>query len=227
MASALPIPATTHRVIMVSADAGKKLAQAALQEPVLPKAFTRFRMPGAGTASRSCCRAAPTSPATCNRLAPSPHGCARPAPKSPGEPRWRSPTSTITASRAGASRATGRSSTFMRNAGPALAVALSFGAGTAAAETPGLGKPITEADITAWNIDVLPDGTGLPPGSGTAKRRARRSMPRNVRCATARTASIRRAASPMVGPSKFDRIERTVPDYKLHCHLDAARRARR
>ena len=34
----------------------------------------------------------------------------------------------------------------------------------------GLGTPITEADITAWNIDVLPDGTGLPPGSGTVKQ---------------------------------------------------------
>ena len=30
--------------VMVSADAGKSWAQAALQEPVLPKAFTRFRM---------------------------------------------------------------------------------------------------------------------------------------------------------------------------------------
>jgi sulfane dehydrogenase subunit SoxC len=31
--------------VMISADAGKSWAQAALQEPVLPKAFTRFRMP--------------------------------------------------------------------------------------------------------------------------------------------------------------------------------------
>jgi sulfane dehydrogenase subunit SoxC len=31
--------------VMVSADAGKSWAQAALQEPVVPKAFTRFRMP--------------------------------------------------------------------------------------------------------------------------------------------------------------------------------------
>ena len=30
---------------MVSADGGKSWAQAALQEPVLPKAFTRFRVP--------------------------------------------------------------------------------------------------------------------------------------------------------------------------------------
>jgi sulfane dehydrogenase subunit SoxC len=30
---------------MVSADGGQSWAEAALQEPVLPKAFTRFRMP--------------------------------------------------------------------------------------------------------------------------------------------------------------------------------------
>ena len=33
---------------------------------------------------------------------------------------------------------------------------------------PGLGLPITEQDIKAWDITVLPDGTNLPPGSGTA-----------------------------------------------------------
>jgi sulfane dehydrogenase subunit SoxC len=31
--------------VMVSADGGKSWAQAALQEPLLPKAFTRFRLP--------------------------------------------------------------------------------------------------------------------------------------------------------------------------------------
>ena len=33
--------------------------------------------------------------------------------------------------------------------------------------TPNLGKPITEAEIAAWDISILPDGTGLPPDSGT------------------------------------------------------------
>ena len=32
----------------------------------------------------------------------------------------------------------------------------------------GLGKPITESDIKPWDITILPDGTNLPPGSGTA-----------------------------------------------------------
>jgi mono/diheme cytochrome c family protein len=31
----------------------------------------------------------------------------------------------------------------------------------------GFGRPATAADIAAGNIDILPDGTGLPPGSGT------------------------------------------------------------
>jgi cytochrome c len=36
------------------------------------------------------------------------------------------------------------------------------------AEGPSLGIPVSQADIAAWDINVLPDGTGLPPGSGTA-----------------------------------------------------------
>jgi S-disulfanyl-L-cysteine oxidoreductase SoxD len=35
-------------------------------------------------------------------------------------------------------------------------------------ESVGLGQPITENDIKAWDITVLPDGTNLPAGSGTA-----------------------------------------------------------
>lgn len=39
-----------------------------------------------------------------------------------------------------------------------------------AAQTPavfGLGRAATPEDIAAWDIDVMPDGTGLPAGSGT------------------------------------------------------------
>jgi cytochrome c len=35
------------------------------------------------------------------------------------------------------------------------------------AETPNLGKPIDEAAIAAWDISILPNGTGLPKGNGT------------------------------------------------------------
>ena len=54
---------------------------------------------------------------------------------------------------------------FTRSAFAALAFALV--AGTASGEGPNLGKPITEAEIAPWDISIMPDGTGLPKGSGT------------------------------------------------------------
>ena len=32
----------------------------------------------------------------------------------------------------------------------------------------GIGRPATAAEIAAWDIDIMPDGQGLPPGEGTA-----------------------------------------------------------
>ncbi len=57
--------------------------------------------------------------------------------------------------------------------GIALLLTFGFGAVAFAADTPHLGKPISDADIKAWNITILPDGTGLPPGSGTAAEGAK------------------------------------------------------
>ena len=54
-----------------------------------------------------------------------------------------------------------------------LAVALTLFAGAALAqEKPGLGKPVSEADLALWDISVGPDGKNLPPGSGTAAQGA-------------------------------------------------------
>jgi cytochrome c len=36
-----------------------------------------------------------------------------------------------------------------------------------------LGTPISEAEIAPWDISILPDGTGLPPGSGMPSEGAR------------------------------------------------------
>jgi cytochrome c len=36
----------------------------------------------------------------------------------------------------------------------------------------GIGRPATEEEMRAWNIDVSPTGEGLPPGRGTAKQGA-------------------------------------------------------
>lgn len=33
----------------------------------------------------------------------------------------------------------------------------------------GLGKPATDAEIAGWDIDIRPDGKGLPPGSGSVE----------------------------------------------------------
>jgi cytochrome c len=44
--------------------------------------------------------------------------------------------------------------------------AVAFAAG------PNLGQPITAAELSVWNINVMPDGAGLPPGSGTSAKGA-------------------------------------------------------
>jgi hypothetical protein len=55
----------------------------------------------------------------------------------------------------------------MRNLSIATGIlALAIGAGAAFAEGPRLGKPITQSDLAEWDINILPDGTNLPPGSG-------------------------------------------------------------
>jgi S-disulfanyl-L-cysteine oxidoreductase SoxD len=41
-----------------------------------------------------------------------------------------------------------------------------------AQETPNLGRPATPAEIAGWDISIPPDGTGLPPGSGTPQQGA-------------------------------------------------------
>ena len=45
--------------------------------------------------------------------------------------------------------------------------------GAALAAGPDLGKPIDARDLAPWDISIMPDGRGLPPGSGTASEGAR------------------------------------------------------
>ena len=153
--------------VLVSADGGKSWAEAALDEPRLPKAFTRFRMAwrwDGGPAilhSRAWDESGAVQPprADSSRCAARPRRC-----------RTCSafPTSTTTPHRWGVD-SRGRSSMSMRKPRAVAAlVALAFASAALAAESPQLGKPISEADIKAWDINVLPDGTNLPPGSGTA-----------------------------------------------------------
>src|SRR5881397_797737 len=51
--------------------------------------------------------------------------------------------------------------------GAALAWAVSTAAQTSVAGKFGLGKPATSEEIAGWDIDVKPDGTGLPRGRGS------------------------------------------------------------
>ena len=110
----------------------------------------------------------------------------------------------------------------------AVAFTLAFGAVTAGAQAPKLGQPITEADITAWNIEALPDGKGLPPGNGNAKLGAAIYSQKCALCHGENGVSPRPGYLPMVGPSKFDRIDtmKTVPYYKYATTLyDVMRRS--
>jgi S-disulfanyl-L-cysteine oxidoreductase SoxD len=49
-----------------------------------------------------------------------------------------------------------------------LSAALLLAATVAAsAQAPQFGQPIAPADLAPWDIEILPSGAGLPPGSGT------------------------------------------------------------
>ena len=65
----------------------------------------------------------------------------------------------------------------LRIAAAVTSLALGLSAGVFAAENqntlrPNLGQAITPSDLAPWDISVMPDGTGLPAGSGTAKQGA-------------------------------------------------------
>src|SRR5262245_11352808 len=63
---------------------------------------------------------------------------------------------------------------YTRKAGAGVVIfTIALGASAAFAQAPNLGKPLTPADFAAWDINVLPDGTGLPPGSGNSADGAR------------------------------------------------------
>ena len=55
----------------------------------------------------------------------------------------------------------------------AVVLTLVLVAMAALAQPPNLGKPISPPEIAAWDINILPDGSGLPPGNGTPAEGAR------------------------------------------------------
>src|SRR5437667_7942426 len=54
-------------------------------------------------------------------------------------------------------------------------IVLAFGLGSSAAYSagPNLGIPVEPAEIAAWDISIMPDGTGLPIGGGTPAQGAK------------------------------------------------------
>jgi S-disulfanyl-L-cysteine oxidoreductase SoxD len=59
-------------------------------------------------------------------------------------------------------------STFRSVPAVTLSAALIGSATIAIADPPSLGQLATPDQIAAWDTDIAPDGTGLPPGKGTA-----------------------------------------------------------
>ena len=52
----------------------------------------------------------------------------------------------------------------------ALGLAMLLFAGTVTAAGPNLGTPLGAAELAPWDTSIMPDGRGLPPGSGTASQ---------------------------------------------------------
>ena len=78
----------------------------------------------------------------------------------------------------------------------------------ARAEPPGLGTAVSEADIAAWDISIMPDGSGLPPGRGSAAEGARVYAQKCAACHGENgTKPVAPGAGPLVGGGKLDRIE--------------------
>ncbi len=86
-------------------------------------------------------------------------------------------------------------------------LALALGADVAFAESARQGKPITEVEIAAWDLSILGDGTGLPPGSGTAAEGAVIYAQKCVACHGENGKGGVNGA--LVGGPPLDRIEAT------------------
>jgi mono/diheme cytochrome c family protein len=108
------------------------------------------------------------------------------------------------------------------------ALALTLGSSAALAQSPGLGKSISEADVKAWNIDVLPDGTGLPAGSGTPAQGAPIYAQKCAVCHGEKGANPAPGMGPLVGLHQFKTIDapKTVTYYRYATTLfDVIRRS--
>src|SRR5712692_11020575 len=86
-----------------------------------------------------------------------------------------------------------------------LACALALASSAVLAAGPNLGKPVDPAEIAAWDISIMPDGTGLPPGGGTPLQGARIYAQKCVMCHGENAKGG--VAAAVVGGGPIDRIE--------------------
>src|SRR5260221_4561648 len=102
---------------------------------------------------------------------------------------------------------------FTPKPGHAFVLLVALGSGAAFAEGPNLGRPIDPADIAAWDISILPDGTGLPPGGGTPAQGERIFAQKCGMCHGEKGKGG--GAAPGVGGGPIDRIEapKTIPNF--------------
>ena len=110
----------------------------------------------------------------------------------------------------------------------AATVVVGLGAGAAIAQSPGLGKNISEADIAAWDIAVLPDGSNLPPGSGTPAQGAPLYDAKCAMCHGVEGKNPRPGYAPMVGNQSWPQIDspKTITYYEHATTIfDITRRA--
>lgn len=105
-------------------------------------------------------------------------------------------------------------STVCLRAVTACAIVLGFSAvsvvgDTTTAETLSIGRAATPADIARWDIDIGPDGAGLPPGNGDARRGASVYA---ERCAGCHGTNGRKGRDKLAGPPG-DRTTKTVGSF--------------
>ena len=158
----------------ITTDGGATWKPAELQTPVLPFAHTRFRGRGTGMdATRSSRRARRTTPDICSRRCRISSSCAG---SNSGYHNnailpWK-----VTRDRRRDQRAVGRAEDLHRTRRlPALVVCLAARANAHVSVS--ATRHRTDA-VNAIDIDVLPDGQGLPPGSG--RPRCRRAVVRGA-----------------------------------------------
>ena len=148
--------------VEVSAGGGQSWAPAALQQPVLSMALTRFRMAWRWNGGPAVLQSRATDDAVLAMFS-------RRAPSSSPSAATRHSTIT-TGLRAGALLRMGRLSMSMPSRLFAAALTLAVLSDAAFCESPNLGRIAAPEEIASWDISIGPNGAGLPPGSGTPKQ---------------------------------------------------------